>query len=60
MTVKYKGELLKDKKKEGELLKDEVDGELLKDKVLEGDPLWKDKKKLNEEEYKEKNLNEGV
>lgn len=58
MAVQHKGELLKDKKLKGKILKDEVDGELLKDKVLEGDPLWKDKKRLNEDDYKEKNLNE--
>jgi len=58
MVVKHKGELLKDKKLEGEILKDSIDGEVLKDEELEGDPLWKDKDKLNEEELEDKNLNE--
>jgi hypothetical protein len=58
MAIKYKGKLLRKKKLEGKILKDEIDGELLKDKVLEGNPLWKDKKELNEEKYKKENLNE--
>jgi len=58
MAVRHKGGLLKDKELEGEIIKDEVDGELLKDKVIEGEPLWKDKKRLDEEEYQDKNLNE--
>ena len=58
MTVKHKGKLLKDKKLEGEILKDSIDGKLLKDEEVEGEPLWKDKDKLNEEELEDKNLNE--
>jgi hypothetical protein len=58
MVVKHKGKLLKNKEVDGELLKNEEEGELLKDKVIEGDPLWKDKDRLDEKKYKEKNLNE--
>jgi len=58
MVKRYKGKLLKNKKLKGKIIKDDIDGELLKDKVLEGDPLWKDKENLNEEEFKDKNLNE--
>lgn len=58
MVVKRTGKLLKDKKKEGEIIKDEFDGDLLKDKKKKGDPLWKDKENVNESEYKNKNLNE--
>lgn len=58
MVKKYKGKLLRRRKIKGKILKDEIEGELLKDKVIEGNPLWKNKKKLNEKKYKEKNLNE--
>jgi hypothetical protein len=58
MAIKHKGKLLKDKEVDGELLKNEEEGELLKDKLPEGDPLWKDKDRLDEKEYKKKNLNE--
>jgi len=57
VTTQHKGKLLKDKPLEGEILKDEVDGKLIEDKV-EGEPLWKDKERLDEEEYEEKKLNE--
>jgi hypothetical protein len=43
----------------GKLLKDEIDGELLKDEDIEGEPLWKNKKRIDENEYENKNLNEG-
>jgi len=56
--VKQQGELLKDKQVEGEMLKDEIEGKLLKPKKLEGELLWKDKDQLNENDYKEKKLNE--
>lgn len=57
--IKQKGELLKDKKKKGKMLKNEQSGPLLKSKVLEGDPLWKKKKKLNENGKELGDLNEG-
>ena len=60
MVVKKEGELLKDKKPKGKIIKDSINGELLKDKVLEGEPLWKKKKKLNETNDEEQNLNESV
>jgi hypothetical protein len=56
---KLKGKLLKDKKKKGKLLKTEQKGDLIKPKVLEGDPLWKKKKKLNENGEEVGELNEG-
>lgn len=47
------------RKLEGELIKDKIEGEMLKDEKLKGDlivsegpkgnPLWKKKKKINEE-----------
>lgn len=60
MVTKQKGKMLKDKEIEGDILKDETDGDLIKDKKLEGDPLWKNKENINEDEYKDKNLNESV
>jgi len=60
LTIKQKGELLKDKKQKGNIIKDSIDGELLKDKVLEGEPLWKKKKKLNEKTDEKQNLNESI
>lgn len=58
MAIRYKGKLLRRKEVKGKVLKDEIEGELLKDKIIEGNPLWKDKKELNEERYKKENLNE--
>ena len=58
MVIKHKGKLLRKRKIKGKLLKDEIDGELLKDEEIEGDPLWKKKKRIDENDYKEKNLNE--
>ena len=60
MVIKKEGELLKDKKLKGNIIKDSIDGELLKDKVLEGEPLWKKKKKLNEKTDEKQNLNESI
>ena len=55
---KQKGKLLKDKKVEGKILKNEQKGQVLEPKVLEGDPLWKKKKKLNENDEEVGELNE--
>ncbi len=52
MTIEYdKSKLLKDKKKKGNLLKNEQNKPLLKKKKKNGNPLWKDDK-LNEERTK--------
>lgn len=62
MTVKHKGDLLKDKEKKGKKMwENETDKDLLKSEGPTGDPLWKNsKKKLNEKKkYEEENLNEG-
>ena len=56
--IKQKGELLKDKKIKGEMLKNEQSEPFLKSKVVEGDPLWKKKKKLNEDDEELGELNE--
>lgn len=54
-----KKKYLKDKKLEGEMIKDPLpEGEILKDPSPSGDPLWKKKKRVDEDEYEEKNLNE--
>jgi hypothetical protein len=55
---KIEGDLLKDKKEKGELLKDVKEGKLLKDVKEEGDPLWKDKKRVDEDGDKDRTLNE--
>jgi len=41
------------------MIKNEQKGPLLEPKVLEGDPLWKKKKKLNENGEETGELNEG-
>lgn len=58
MVTKKQGKLLKDKKLKGDVLKDEINGELLKDKKKKGNKLWKNKENINENDYKDKNLNE--
>ena len=57
MSTEHKGKLLKDKKKNGNLIKDDKNGELLKDEVPEGKKIWIDDN-LNEENIKKKKLNE--
>ena len=55
MTIKHKGNILKDEP-DGPLLKDEkADGDLLKSEGPQGNPLWKQKKRLDEN-GKEKEL----
>jgi len=52
MSIEYdKSKLLKDKKKNGDLLKNEQKGKMLKDKKKKGNPLWKNDK-LNEKQGK--------
>jgi len=52
MSIEYdKSKLLKDKKKKGNLLKNEQKKPLLKDKKKKGNPLWKNNK-LNEKSGK--------
>lgn len=58
------------KELKGNLIRDIPDGEMLKDKVAEGDllvseaptgnPLWKKKKKLNEDDDADRILNEAL
>ena len=55
----YEGELLKDEKPDGKLLKKEHKGDLIKTESQKGRPLWKDTK-LNEEKKKKKKLNEAI
>ena len=60
MAREYKGEYLKDKKDKGKLLKDLLpEGELIVSEGPEGEPLWKKKKKLNEDGSEVGPLNEG-
>lgn len=58
MSTEHKGELLKDDKPDGKLLKKEQKGDLLKSEGAEGNPLWKNDK-LNEGGKKKKRLNES-
>jgi len=52
MSIEYdKDKLLKDKKKKGDLLKNEQKGKMLKPKKKKGKPLWKDDQ-LNEKSGK--------
>jgi hypothetical protein len=52
MSIEYdKNKLLKDKKKKGDLLKNEQKGEMLKNKKKIGNPLWKNDR-LNEKKDK--------
>ena len=60
MAREYKGKYLKDKKADGKLLKDLLpEGELIVSEGPEGEPLWKKKKKLNEDGSEVGPLNEG-
>lgn len=53
-----KGKYLTDKQK-GDMLKDKVaEGDLLVSEGPSGDPLWKKKKKLNENDNENNTLNE--
>jgi len=52
MVTAQKGEYLKDIKKEGSVLRNEQKGTLIKDEGVKGDPLWKKKKKINEDKEK--------
>ena len=57
MSTQHKGNMIRDIPK-GPMLKDDHKGDLLKTEGPEGDPLWKKKKKLNEEEGEPQQLNE--
>jgi len=58
MSTEHKGNMIRDIP-DGEMLKDKVaEGDLLVSEGPKGDPLWKKKKKLNEEEEGPKSLNE--
>jgi len=59
MATEHKGNMIRDIPHDGKPLKDVLpEGELLVSEAPEGDPLWKKKKKLNEEETEVKVLNE--
>ena len=57
MTVNHKGELLKPKKHDGKMLRNEEKGPMLKKKKEDGNPLWKDTI-INEDGRKPEKLNE--
>jgi len=58
MAKEYKGTLLKDTI-DGEMLKDILpEGEMIVSEGPKGEPLWKKKKKLNEDEEGPQRLNE--
>jgi hypothetical protein len=58
MAKEYKGTLIKDKV-DGEMLKDILpEGDMIVSEGPKGEPLWKKKKKLNEEEENQQRLNE--
>ncbi len=60
MSTEYKGHIIRDKRPDGEMLKNRPigEGDVLKSEGAKGSPLWKDTK-LNEEKKKLKKLNEG-
>jgi hypothetical protein len=59
MATEHKGNMIRDIPHDGKPLKDVLpEGELLVSEAPEGDPLWKKKKKLNEDETEAKVLNE--
>lgn len=57
MSVKRNGDLIKDIP-DGKLLKKEEKGDLIVSEGPKGNPLWKNKKKLNENETENNTLNE--
>jgi hypothetical protein len=58
MSTEHKGNMIRDIP-QGEQLKNVLpEGELLVNETPDGDPLWKKKKKLNEDDTEEKMLNE--
>ena len=59
MATEYDGPIIRDLPLDGKPLKNVLpEGDLLVSEGPEGDPLWKKKKKLNEDESSEKMLNE--
>jgi len=60
MSKELKGNLIRDIP-DGEMLKNEQrEGDLLVSEAPEGDPLWKKKKKINEDDEADKILNEAL
>ena len=59
MSTEQKGELIKDRRPDGEMLKNRPigEGDVLKSEGKKGNPLWRDDK-LNEEKKKKQKLNE--
>lgn len=57
MSTEHKGNIIRDIP-DGKILKDVTEGDLLVSEAPNGDPLWKKKKKLNEEEDDSRVLNE--
>lgn len=57
MSKELKGDIIRDIPK-GKMLKDEYDGDLIKTEGPDGKPLWKKKKKLNEQGEEIEQLNE--
>jgi hypothetical protein len=59
MATEHKGNMIRDIPPDGKPLTNVLpEGDLLANEGPEGDPLWKKKKKLNEDEGSEKMLNE--
>ena len=57
MSTKHKGNMIRDIP-QGDMLKDKLpEGELLVSEAPKGDPLWKKKKKLNEDGEEDMSLN---
>ncbi len=60
MSTEHKGNMIRDIPPSGEMLKKRLpEGEMLVSEGPKGDPLWKKKKKLNEENGKLNTLNES-
>ncbi len=61
MSTEHKGNMIRDiPDADGEMLKNKLpEGDMLVSEAPKGDPLWKKKKKLNEDETEATTLNEG-
>ena len=60
MSTQYKGDMIRDIP-DGKMLSDEKkEGDLLVSEAPTGNPLWKKKKKLNEDDETDKILNEAL
>lgn len=60
MSTQHKGNMIRDIP-DGKMLKDKLpEGEMIVSEGPKGDPLWKKKKKLNEQDTENTQLNESM